>query len=98
MRVLAFLLVAFPVSGLVCAQSLPPSVNLADPSTLASDASCVSQCEAVYADCRVQCGEDTVRAREEHSDLANGPRAECLTRCQSDADLCKQTCGESRGK
>jgi len=93
MKVLAFMLIAFLVSSPIGAQSLPSSVNLADPSTLESEPTCVSQCETVYADCRTQCGEDTVRARKEHFDLANGPHGECLSSCQSDLVLCKQTCG-----
>jgi hypothetical protein len=92
MKAFFFFLPTLALSTLACAQSLPPSVDLADPSTLVSTPTCVSQCETVYADCREQCGEDTTRAREEKPDLANAPGGECLDRCRSDAAQCKQDC------
>lgn len=98
MRNRLFLLGAFAVSTLVHAQPPPPSVDLADPTTLVSGSTCASQCEAVYADCRVQCGEETVRAREEHLELDSGGQEPCLQRCKSDSALCMQTCGGSQGK
>ena len=96
MRALIFFPVAVAVSSLVHAEALSSSVDLADPSTLVSDPTCVSQCQAVYADCRLQCGEDTVHAREEQLNLGNASGGECLERCQSDLAICRQSCGENR--
>jgi hypothetical protein len=98
MKIRAILLVALAVSTLVRAQSPLPSVDLADPSTLVSEPTCVSECEAVYADCRAQCGEKTVRARDEHLELNSGGQDRCLQRCRSDVALCKQTCGGNQGE
>lgn len=98
MRNRVFFLAACTVSTLVRAQSPPPGVDLADPSTLVSEPTCVSECEAVYADCRAQCGEETVRARDERLELDSGGQDRCLRRCRSDVALCKRTCGGNQGK
>jgi hypothetical protein len=73
-------------------QHLPPGGDLTDPSTLTSPQSCVAQCEAVFADCRVECGETTARAVQEHFDLPDEPVGECLQNCQGDLDTCKRAC------
>jgi hypothetical protein len=98
MRNRVFFLAAFTVSTLVRAQSPPPGVDLADPSTLVSGPACASECESVYADCRAQCGEGTVRARDERLELDGGGQDRCLQRCRSDVAVCKRTCGASQGK
>lgn len=92
MRIAIILMVGLGIPGLLFAEPLPPSVDLADPSTLLSGQSCFAECETVHADCREQCGGKTVRAREEQSDLANSPVSECLKGCQDDLTLCQQNC------
>lgn len=95
MKMFALLFVSFAVTSPLHAQSLPSSVNLAEPSTLATDQSCISGCETVHADCRAQCGEETLRARDEGLDLAGRTRGDCHERCQSGLKLCRETCGPS---
>jgi len=97
MRASLLFLGMFAISGILFAQSEPRSLDLADPSTLESDPTCISQCETVYSDCRTQCGEETVRARAEHLDLSDDAHGACLGRCRSDLGLCKQSCGQGSG-
>ena len=92
MRASLFFLGMFAISGILFAQSEPRSLDLADPSTLASPQACIAECEAVFADCRVQCGETTARADDEHFDLPDMPVGECLHACQGDLATCKDTC------
>jgi hypothetical protein len=80
------------VSTPALSQPLPPGIDLTDPSTLASPQSCVAECEGVFADCRVECGETTARADQEHFDLPDVPVGECLQNCQADLDACKRAC------
>lgn len=93
MRLVILYLSALAVSTPLLSQSLPQGVDLSDPSTLVSPQSCVAECQAVFADCRVECGETTARADQEHFDIPDGPVRECLRGCQSDLASCKQTCG-----
>jgi len=82
------------VSTPTLSQALPPGVDLADPSTLTSPQSCAAQCASVFADCRVQCGETTARADQEHFDLPDVPVGECLKDCRVDRDACERDCKE----
>jgi hypothetical protein len=93
MKPVLFCLALLAVSTPTISQSQPAGVELADPSTLASLQACIAECEAVFADCRVQCGETTARADNEHFDLPDMPIGECLHACQGDLAICKDTCG-----
>jgi hypothetical protein len=93
MKPVMFFLALLAVSTPTISQSQPAGVDLADPSTLASPQACIAECEAVFADCRVQCGETTARADNEHFDLPDVPVGQCLHACQVDLAVCKDTCG-----
>jgi len=92
MRTAVIFLIGFGTWASLFAETLPPSVDLADPSTLLSGQSCIAECEAVHTDCLEQCGGETVRAREEKFDLADAPVSECLKGCQDSLALCERTC------
>ena len=77
------------------AQPLTGGVDLAEPATMDTPQACVADCESVFADCRVLCGETTARTDEEHSRLSDLPEGKCLENCQADLDVCKRTCKES---
>ena len=93
MRPVMLCLSALAVSSPLLSQSLPPGVDLNDPSTLVSPQSCGEECQAVFADCRVECGETKARADERHFDIPDGPVGECLQGCGSNLAICKQACG-----
>lgn len=95
MKAIALLFVTFAVVGTLHAQSVPFGVNPAEPSTLETGGSCASGCETVYEDCRSQCGDETLRARDEDLDLAGRVRGNCLERCKSGLTLCRESCGET---
>lgn len=74
------------------AQGAPPPLNLTNPASFGTKDACLSDCDKVFADCKVQCKNTGARLDEPHYEGPDLPVDPCIRDCAANFELCRGDC------